>query len=448
MMYPHRALALTTTDKSAGTPAAPSSDGHFGTGLSRRSLLGTLSIATGAAAWSSVLAAQAQLSAAKPSASRLDNLNPRWYGFNLLEYFSTDPDWMKYFPYKNDGGFLEDDFRWMRDWGFNFVRLPLDYRFWTDPNDLMKIDERKVEPIDRAIRLGEKYGVHVNISLHRAPGYCILDGLNAAVTGIAVTPEKTSFLNDSRTLDAFVHQWTFFAERYRSVSKSILSFNLVNEPELRLVAREKERLAASLNKKAEDLTEAELKVYGTKEYARVARAALDGIRAIDPQRLIVSDGCAVATTPVPDLFSTGVLQSPHHYYPQEVTFYRAEWARESVTRTEPPTWPLKDANGKVIANRDSIENYFRPWRALGRRGIPIHIGEMGCYKHTPPQVVLAWFTDTLEMIAELKCGWALWNFRGPFGILDTQRAGTNYQPWYGHLLDRPLLNLLRKKMPT
>ncbi|MGB8734139.1 MAG: hypothetical protein WCC99_23025, partial [Candidatus Sulfotelmatobacter sp.] len=26
--------------------------------------------------------------------------NPRWYGFNLLEYFSTDPDWMKYFPYK------------------------------------------------------------------------------------------------------------------------------------------------------------------------------------------------------------------------------------------------------------------------------------------------------------------------------------------------------------
>jgi hypothetical protein len=24
--------------------------------------------------------------------------NPKWYGFNLLECFSTDPDWMKYFP--------------------------------------------------------------------------------------------------------------------------------------------------------------------------------------------------------------------------------------------------------------------------------------------------------------------------------------------------------------
>jgi aryl-phospho-beta-D-glucosidase BglC (GH1 family) len=55
--------------------------------------------------------------------------NPRWYGFNLLEYFSTDADWMKYFPYKNDGMFPEDDFRWIRDWGFNWVRLPMDYRF-------------------------------------------------------------------------------------------------------------------------------------------------------------------------------------------------------------------------------------------------------------------------------------------------------------------------------
>src|SRR5579863_203294 len=57
-------------------------------------------------------------------------VNPRWYGFNLLEYFSTDPDWMKHFPYNDDGMFREDDFRWMRDWGFNWARLPMDYRFW------------------------------------------------------------------------------------------------------------------------------------------------------------------------------------------------------------------------------------------------------------------------------------------------------------------------------
>jgi hypothetical protein len=65
---------------------------------------------------------QAYTSAAKASALKLKGGIP-WYGFNLLEYFSTDPDWMKYFPYKNDGMFPEDDFRRIRDWGFNFARL-------------------------------------------------------------------------------------------------------------------------------------------------------------------------------------------------------------------------------------------------------------------------------------------------------------------------------------
>ncbi len=81
----------------------------------------------------------------------------------------------------------------------------------------MKINEKKVEPIDRAIRLGEKYGIHVNICLHRAPGECILDGMDEALTGIHITEEKTSVYEDAHTLEAFVHQWTYFAERYRGI---------------------------------------------------------------------------------------------------------------------------------------------------------------------------------------------------------------------------------------
>ncbi len=372
--------------------------------------------------------------------------NPPWYGFNLLEYFSTDPDWMKYFPYKNDGIFLEDDFDWMRDWGFNWVRLPMDYRFWTDPNDLMKINEKKVEPIDRAIRLGEKYGVHVNISLHRAPGFCVLDGLDPTVTGIHVTPEKASFYKDRATLEAFVHQWTFFAQRYKSISNERVSFNLVNEPLLPLTSEEKTQLTERRKSESQEAIDEEMKVRGAKEYARVARAAIEGIRAIDPQRLIVSDGSSGGVTPVADLFSTGVLQSPHDYYPGDLTHHQCEWARGWATRTEPPTWPLKDSHGKVTADRKTIADFVRPWRGLEQQRVSIHFGEMGCYKHTPPEVVLAWFNDTLDMIGELKSGWALWNFRGPFGVLDTERPGTKFEDWQGHQLDRPLLTLLQKKM--
>ena len=47
---------------------------------------------------------------------------PQWKGFNLLDFFSPDPA-------KINDGTTEDHFRWMQDWGFNFVRIPMAYPF-------------------------------------------------------------------------------------------------------------------------------------------------------------------------------------------------------------------------------------------------------------------------------------------------------------------------------
>jgi endoglucanase len=373
--------------------------------------------------------------------------NPKWYGFNLLEYFSTDPDWMKYFPYKDDGMFLEDDFRWIRDWGFNWVRLPMDYRFWTDSQDLFKIREDKVVPIDRAIKLGEKYGVHVNVSLHRAPGYCILDTLDESVTGIHITKEKSSVFADPKMLDAFVYQWTYFADRYKGISSEKVSFNLVNEPIVMPTAAEIEEQKKAGQSKPADIS-VEFARRHAADYTRVARAAIEAISKHDPQRLVITDGYNGGTAVISDLFDTGVLQSCHTYHPVQLTHYQCEWARGFLTGAEPlPTWPLKINKGAVI-DRAELAHTFQPWSELAARGIPIHFGEMGCYKHTPPNVVLAWFDDTLRVLGDLHSGWALWNFRGPFGVLDTERRGTKFEDWHGHQLDRALLGLLQKKMKS
>ena len=372
--------------------------------------------------------------------------NPRWYGFNLLEYFSTDTDWMKYFPYKNDGMFLEDDFRWIRDWGFNWVRLPMDYRFWTTP-DLFTIHEKQIEPIDRAIRLGEKYGIHVNVCLHRAPGLCILDTMDEKLTRIAITKEKTNIFSDAHTFDAFVHQWTFFADRYKGISSEKLSFNLVNEPiavpsESELAGMEKHRPV-----KTKDLFSPEFLQRHAKDYTRLAKASADAIRTRDPERLVVTDGYPGAGSPISGLVGTGMLQSCHTYNPIQVTHHQCEWVRGILTGREAlPTWPLKDDKGQVICDRQTLATLFHPWGELAAQGTPIHFGEMGCYKRTPPDVVLAWFDHTLDVLSELHSGWALWNFRGPFGVLDTERPGTKFEDWQGHKLDRPLLTLLQKQM--
>ena len=391
---------------------------RFQASLTRRNVLKSLA---GAAALQ--VMPQALADSMQP-ATLANSINPRWYGFNLLDYFSTDPDWMKYFPIKNDGEFEENDFRWMRDWGFNWVRLPMDYRFWTSATDPKKIYEKKIEPIDRAIRLGEQYGIHVNICLHRAPGECILDGMDEAVTGIRISKESTNVYKEPQALEAFNHQWSYFAARYKGIANTKLSFNLVNEP-----------LEAGKSYPA-----------GKQDYARVATAAIHAIRQKDPTRLIITDGYPAGMGTIPKLSPLTVMQSCHDYLPFQLTHYQNPWARSFVGNVPMPTWPLKDQNGKVIFDKASLEKTFAPWASLAQHGVPIHFGEIGCDHNTPPDVMYAWYNDTLDVISGLRSGWGLWNFRGSFGILDSNRKGTQYRDWYGHELDVQLLDLLKRKM--
>ncbi len=44
------------------------------------------------------------------------NILPGWRGFNLLDFYSPDPA-------RNQHPTKEDHFKWMRDWGFDFVRM-------------------------------------------------------------------------------------------------------------------------------------------------------------------------------------------------------------------------------------------------------------------------------------------------------------------------------------
>jgi endoglucanase len=272
--------------------------------------------------------------------------------------------------------------------------------------------------------------------------------MDEALTGIHVTREKLDLFTDSKARDAFCYQWTYFAERYKGLASEKLSFNLVNEP-YNLQAAAKIKELTKVGKKEEEARR-EVSEHFAQQYEKVARSAIEAIRAQDPKRLIVSDGVQAGNEISPGLFDTHVLQSCHTYAPAAVTHYQCEWARgNAVTGSErEPTWPLKDAKGKIVADRALLADTFRPWSGLAAKDVPIHFGEMGCYKHTPPAVVLAWFNDTLRVVSDLHSGFALWNFRGPFGVLDTERLGTKYRDWHGHKLDFSLLTLLQQKMKS
>jgi hypothetical protein len=75
----------------------------------------------------------------------------------------------------------------------------------------------------------------------------------------------------------------------------------------------------------------------------------------------------------------------------------------------------------------------------------VHCGEAGCWKKTPHNVFLAWFSDVTDILSSNNIGFALWEFIGDFGILDSGRDDVIYEDWHGHKLDRKLLNLLMRK---
>jgi len=490
------------------------------------------------------LVSTAQLDAApasepEPSASNI----PRWRGFNLLEkfYFSGEHK-----PYQ------EDDFRMISELGFNFVRLPLDYRGYIADRDWEKFHEDSLKQIDQAVSWGSQYKVHVCINLHRAPGYTV-----------AAPPEERDLWSDPEAQRIAALHWGMFARRYKAVPNSRLSFNLFNEPT--------------------DVT--------PEIYAAVAGKMVEAIRAESPERLIFCDGLSWGKKPVPELVPLGVAQMTRGYAPFQLTHFRANWvgdnanwplpiwpsytgtngvlrgpaqgvaprplviegslAKNSKLRltfnalsakatvvvldqsgeihrqeftagldkgpweevVEHPKWKVYQAKGRVdvdfklpndtqrleLRNTDGdwislgeigitpadnakesivqLENqwdkapdiirYYRdegagpalgikrgrdwlnseavkPWSAYTKAGGCVMVGEWGSYNKTPHDVMLRWAEDSLKNWKQADWGWALWNFRGEFGILDSNRSDVTYEDFQGHKLDRKFLELLRK----
>lgn len=486
--------------------------------------------------------------AAEPAADVNWQHLPRWRGFNLLEMFIKHGDGQL-------TPFREEDFQIIHDWGFNFVRLPLDYRFWITDGDWTKFNEAALKQVDQAVAWGQKYDIHVMINFHRAPGYTV-----------ARPPEKTSVWTDEQTLRVCALHWATFARRYRGVPSAQLSFNLFNEPNNHVTAE---------------------------QYAHVVDVLCKAIRAEDPDRLIVCDGLGWGNKPVPELVQFKVAQATRGYQPFDVTHYKASWAGK-WDDAPVPVWPVMRVNqylygpggdkakwhrplvidgpfsgamklrvrvhqvsgdGELVIKADDAAvlrhnfapgpgegewkrvvyqpqwkvyqniyerdytaeiptgtkritfelahgdwlrvselaltgdtkdtpeqklqlsditwgapeqqpigytsdgwqvpriagrqqlwaQHVQPWVTFAQQQhVGVMVGEFGAYNKTPHDVVMRWIEDCLANWKRAGFGWALWNLRGSFGVLDSDRPDVQYENFRGHKLDRQMLELLQR----
>ena len=364
------------------------------------------------------LTGTAAFTSSSPSGS--DNPLPRWKGFNLLDYFSPVP------PSKKSSSWTtEDDLKWMSDWGFDFVRIPMAYPRYLSfdrsrdikADEVCNVDPAVLDDIDKLVYSAQKHGLHVSLNLHRAPGYCINAGFH----------EPFNLWKDKDARDAFDAHWGIWAKRYKGIDKDKLSFDLLNEPAYI------DDMNNQFAKKGPVPGEI---------YREVAAGAVKAIRDVSPDRLIIADGNGGGNDVIPELIDLGVAQSCRGYYPGLISHYQAPWVWKDPSKAPVPVWP-GTIDGKYYG-REKLEEYYKPWIELAGKGIGVHCGESGCWKKTPHNIFLAWFGDVVDILSKNGIGYALWNFRGDFGILDSGRTDAEYTDWYGHKLDTKLLALLKK----
>ncbi|MCL2185015.1 MAG: glycoside hydrolase family 5 protein [Treponema sp.] len=330
----------------------------------------------------------------------MNNLFSTWKGFNLLNMF--------YQGNKNrDSHFDENDFKMMSEWGFNFARLPIDYRILINSNDWNSMNELAMQRIDKAIEYGKRYNIHICLNLHRAPGYTV-----------ASPPEPTNLWTQKEPQEAFVRMWEYFTRRYKNIPNENLSFNFLNEPA--------------------DVDEA--------SYAAVIKLAANAIRAIDPARLLIADGLDYGRKPSYMLKELNIMQATRGYEPFNLTHYKAGWVK-GAEDFPVPAWPDVEeaaAGGEVTPRKWLWEKYFKPWEEFIKNGGRVIVGEWGAHNRTPHNVVLKWMEDNLQNFKEAGIGWAMWNLNDSFGILDSGRTDAEYVDFNGRKLDLEMLNLLRR----
>ena len=366
--------------------------------MTRREFL----VSSAAATAGLLLTTSAARAAETPATPRPQPKIPRRRGFNLTELTGG----------RRGQRFRESDFALIAEWGFDFVRLPMSYWAWSSPQDWMTIDEDALAPVDEALAWGDRYNIHLNLNFHRIPGYC--------VNGRELEPHQ---LFDSPradmqpALEAATHHWRTFARRYRTIPSSRLSFDLFNEPPF---------------------------MPDQSRYVEIAKTLIAGIRAESPERLIVADGADIGQTPVLGLIDEGIVQSTRGYLPKMVSHYTATWVpdREFESHAK-PTWPMRADNGELWDRAKLKHELIDKWKPLTDRGAPVHVGEWGCFTKTPHDAMLGWMGDMLSLWKEAGWGWAMWNLRGGFGVLDSGREDVAYEDFRGHKLDRKLLELLK-----
>jgi hypothetical protein len=263
----------------------------------------------------------------------------------------------------------EADIAFLAQQGFNYVRLPFNYRCFEDDLAPGVWIESGFRQLDRVVALCRKYKIWVLLDLHAAPGAQARDQNAGSAYGETYLWEHREFLDRTAAL------WAEIARRY-SGDAAIAGYNLLCEPVTTNVALLNEF------------------------YLKIIRA----IRKVDADHLIVLDGNLWAKDIASlhdELFADPqVIPALHHYYSERFP------ALANLTR-----YPAV-VDGQRL-DRETVRKTLAGKYDQRRIQRPVLVAEFGVSRSNsqPFDVQLAITRDLVSIFEENGWGWSMWCYK-------------------------------------
>jgi aryl-phospho-beta-D-glucosidase BglC (GH1 family) len=140
----------------------------------------------------------------------------------VLNELVGEDDARRFWKSYRDNYITEDDIRFIKQSGFNSVRVPFDYRLFVTEDEPRKLEGVGYELLDRVVGWSRKEGLYVVLDMHAAPGGQTGDNIDDSW--------GYPFLFESaESQDLTVRLWRKLAERYRD-EPAVIGYDLLNEP--------------------------------------------------------------------------------------------------------------------------------------------------------------------------------------------------------------------------
>jgi aryl-phospho-beta-D-glucosidase BglC (GH1 family) len=326
------------------------------------------------------------------------NKNDFQIGINLGGWISQYP----VYDHNHFKGFINaSDIKRIADWGFDHVRLPVDYPVLEDDNQPGVLKTSGLDYIHNCLEWCRQNNLRAILDLHKAPGFAFDEH------------EQATLFDNPALQERFINLWRLIAREFAGKMDDSLAFELLNE----------------------------ISLPDSSPWNVLVKKTIAEIRKIDPQRLITVGGNYYNS--VDDLQNLDILADDnilytfHFYLPIALTHQKAPWLAPIYEYNHTLDYPGQKADGLEeifkkypwfhLADEIGVsfdKNYLRSKlqpaiEFMQKTGQPLYCGEFGVYEIAPMTARLNWSRDVVDLLNEFHIGRAIWTYKAlDFGLVD------------------------------